>query len=551
MGILFNLMKKSSIIVFCLSAMMIAHGQYPLDDTLPVQTDPGEKWYGAAVNTGDLMPFKEGFSLNLYADAKGNQAAPLLISTGGKYVWSANPFAFCIVNNQLNIFGYKEPIYTEKAGSTLAEAYAAVSKKFFPPSGKMPNTLLFTQPQFNTWIELIYNQNQKDILKYAHDIVDNGFTPGVLMIDDNWAPYYGKFEFRKDRFPDAVAMMAELHQLGFKVMIWICPFISPDMEVFRDLQTKRLLLMNNKGNKNLAWKEAADPAIVSWWNGYSGVMDFTNPESIQWFNRQLDYMVNHYGIDGFKLDAGDPEFYTGNVVSFKEATPNDHSFLWGEFGIRYPLNEYRAMWKRGGEPLAERLRDKAHNWPDLKKLIPHITAAGLLGYPFACPDLIGGGEFSSFLDGAIIDQELIVRSAQCHALMPMMQFSVAPWRVLEKPYLQAVKNAVALRKVFTPAILSLAHQSAVNGLPIVRNMEYAFPHQGLEGCQDQFMLGDSIMVTPMIERGHSRLVKFPAGTWKADDGKIIKGPATLTIDVPMERLPWFRLVRKSGKAVRK
>ena len=46
--------------------------------------------------------------------------------------------------------------------------------------------------------------------------------------------------------------------------------------------------------------------------------------------------------------------------------------------------------------------------------------------------MIGGGEWTSFQDSSIMDEELIVRSAQVSALMPMMQFSVAPWRVLGK-----------------------------------------------------------------------------------------------------------------------
>jgi len=29
-------------------------------------------------------------------------------------------------------------------------------------------------PQYNTWIELMYNQNQKDILEYAGKIIENG-----------------------------------------------------------------------------------------------------------------------------------------------------------------------------------------------------------------------------------------------------------------------------------------------------------------------------------------------------------------------------------------
>ena len=86
----------------------------------------------------------------------------------------------------------------------------------------------------------------------------------------------------------------------------------------------------------------------------------------------------------------------------------------------------------GGKHLIQRLHDKNHDWTDLKKLIPHMLLEGIMGYPFSCPDMIGGGQFKSFFDDAKIDKELIVRSTQVHALMPMMQFSVAPWRILDK-----------------------------------------------------------------------------------------------------------------------
>jgi alpha-glucosidase len=146
---------------------------------------------------------------------------------------------------------------------------------------------LISRPQYNTWIELTYNQNQADILKYARAIVENGLPPGVLMIDDNWAPYYGNWTFRKDRFPDAKKMMDSLHGMGFKVMVWLCPFISPDSEQFRYLRQKRALLFDNKGDTSLSWKEAKEPVLINWWNGYSAELDFTNPEAVQWFSEQL------------------------------------------------------------------------------------------------------------------------------------------------------------------------------------------------------------------------------------------------------------------------
>jgi len=528
---------KKAVFIICLAVSQLIVQAQPVKRINIIQ---GEKWYGAAVNEGDKMPFRVGYSLNLNGDTKGNQAAPLILSSKGRYAWSNSPFAFAVNKNEIVFSEFNDSVFVGSGGADLNGAYLKASEKFFPPSGKLPDLLLFEKPQYNTWIELIYNQNQKDILKYAHDIIDNGFPPGVLMIDDNWAPAYGKFKFRMDRFPDAGAMINELHTMGFKVMLWVCPFISPDSEVSRNLLKRKFVLMDNEGNSHMTWAEAKNPSIINWWNGYSMVLDFTNPKAVEWFREQLNNMVSEYGLDGFKFDAGDPEYYPGNSVSYNKITSNEHTGLWGTFGLDYPLNEYRAMWKRGNEPIVERLRDKYHTWSDLKKLVPHITVASLLGYTFACPDMIGGGDYSSFISGAALDQELIVRSAQCHALMPMMQFSVAPWRVLDEEHLAAVKKAVAIRQSFVPEIIRLANLSAKTGEPIVRNLEYEFPNQGFDDCKDQFMLGDNILVAPMLESGTSREVIFPEGTWKDKNNVVIKGPVKKRFNVPLDDLLWFK-----------
>ena len=86
------------------------------------------------------------------------------------------------------------------------------------------------------------------------------------------------------------------------------------------------------------------------------------------------------------------------------------------FALQYPLCEYRHAWKLGGQPIVERLHDKKHSWEDLRSLIPAMIAGGLLGHPFMCPDMIGGGEWTCFLPGAPFEPELFIRSAQVHAL---------------------------------------------------------------------------------------------------------------------------------------
>jgi alpha-glucosidase (family GH31 glycosyl hydrolase) len=487
-----------------------------------IKIKSGENWYGGAVTEGQLMPLKDGYSFNLYANTGGNQASPLLLSTQGRYIWSDTSFEFSVKGDLLHVTG---SIEIDSMGHNLKEAFINAGKHHFPPKGKLPDTLLFTQPQYNTWIELVYNQNQTDIIKYANAIISNGFPAGVLMIDDNWADYYGRFDFRKDRFANAAAMVDSLHKMGFKVMLWVSPFVSPDTEVFRDLLSKKLLLL----------KDAANPAIINWWNGYSAVLDFTNPKAKDWFTGRLDYMVKTYHMDGFKFDAGDADFYPSNG--------NEHSRLWGEIGLNYPLNEYRAMWKMAGEPLVQRLRDKQHTWIDLQKLIPHLTLAGLLGYNFTCPDMIGGGEYGSFIGRDKLDEELVVRSAQCSALMPMMQFSVAPWRVLSTQNLEIVKSAVAIRKKYTPYILQMAKASAIDGQPIVRSMEYEFPNQGFAEVKGQFMLGERFLVAPVLAKDAKQVVYFPKGKWRSDKGEIIKGPTKIEQVVPLDRLPVYELVK--------
>ena len=428
-----------------------------------------------------------------------------------------------------------------KAGENLREAYQFVSRKYFPPNGKIPEELLFTHPQYNTWIELMYDQNETDILKYAQDIIDNGYPPGVLMIDDNWQEDYGAWEFSPRRFANPKGMIKKLHELGFQVMLWVCPFISPDSEVFRHLAKEGMLLLDAGRTETVSWTNTQNKAaIIRWWNGASACLDLSNPKAQKWFKQRLNYLVGEFGVDGFKFDAGDAGFYSNGIISFNSGTPNQQTLYFAEVGLEYPLNEFRASWKMAGLPLVQRLRDKGHNWEDLQKLIPDQMSQSVMGYAYTCPDMIGGGEYQSFLNASTIDQELVVRSAQVHALMPMMQFSVAPWRVLSKENQAICLNMAKLHEKMGPEILELAKQASKTGEPIVKPMAFSFPESGFETIKDQFMLGEKILVAPVTEKGaRSRLVVLPKGKWKSDEGNITEGGRTIEIEVPLGRLPYF------------
>jgi alpha-glucosidase len=187
-----------------------------------------------------------------------------------------------------------------------------------------------------------------------------------------------------------------------------------------------------------------------------------------------------------------------------------------------------------------RLHDKAHSWDAVARLIPDMLAAGFVGCPFICPDMIGGGSWTAFLPGAPFDSELFIRSAQIHALCPMMQMSASPWRVLSKEHQRIFKKTAELRQKFAPRFVELAKESAKTGEPMMRNMEYCFPNMGYAYIKDQFMMGEDLLVAPVVEKGAaSRKVVLPPGKWRADDGQVYNGPAEIEVATPLDRLPYF------------
>ncbi|WP_447642380.1 MULTISPECIES: glycoside hydrolase family 31 protein [Chitinophagaceae] len=507
--------------------------------TSTIKIEAGENWWGGFVALGSYMPYVKPIKeLDLASQNFNNQVVPLFLSDKGRYFWSDQPFkvqttdSFIVVKSE---YAAIEPMH---AGKTLRSAYLDASKKHFPPSGTLPAPLFFSIPQYNTWIELMYNQNQTDVLKYAQAIVDNDFPRGVLMIDDNWQKHYGNFEFKPDKFADPKAMVDKLHAEGFKVMLWVCPFVSADSPEYRDLEAKGFLIKERGANT---------PAIIDWWNGKSACYDLTNPAANADFIAKLKKVQADYGVDGFKFDAGDNQFYNPQKIDSydQKAIAVDHTKAWSELGHSFPFNEFRSGWQMGGQPLVERLGDKAYSWNAVQMLIPDMLAAGLLGYAYVCPDMIGGGSFTSFLniDDKSFDQKLIIRSAQVHALMPMMQFSVAPWRILSKKNLAIAKKAAELHEQFGPYILEYAAEASKTGEPIVRHMEYEFPNEGFALCKDQFMLGDRYLVAPILTKEDMRRVRLPKGIWKDDLGRIHKGGQTIDVVAPLARLPYFEKIK--------
>jgi alpha-glucosidase (family GH31 glycosyl hydrolase) len=504
----------------------------------------GEQWYGGKVGDGTQMPVD---ATRVYTDNSvgpyGDQSTPFFLSNKGRYIWSEDGYVTHFDKGNVKCELDTAEIALYGGFRNLRGAYLAASKAHFSPDGNMPPELMFKVPQYCTWIEMFKLQTQNGILNYAESILKCGMPAGEILIDDGWQIDFGNWEFKPRRFKDPKGMTDKLHEMGFKVILWTVPFISPKAPAFDRLKKDGLLVKNADGTI----------AMRKWWDATSAVLDLSNPRAVEWFVEVARGLEKKYGVDGFKQDAADNRFYKKDDLTFGNISPNRQAEFWMRSGLNFTFNEFRASWKGGGIGVAQRLGDKCHRWSEqggLRALIPNMLLLGLTGHAFGCPDMIGGGLASdfNFRPEFLFDHELFIRWSQCSALMPMMQYSYSLWRCRNKRTAELCRKPALDHIKYSDYIIKYAREAALTGEPIVRFMEYNCPtDSGADKARQQFMLGDDYVIAPIVwKKAFSREVFLPCGEWKRlDTGEIFAGPSTISIKVPIDILPVFERVTEN------
>ena len=266
--------------------------------------------------------------------------------------------------------------------------------------------------------------------------------------------------------------------------------------------------------------------------------------------------MNDYGVDGFKFDGGSMTAYTNSRVingqyrgtSEGKYSPLRQNIAWNEFGARYKFHEYKDTYKGGGKATIQRLCDRNHHWnkDGINTIIPNSLVQGLLGHPFICPDMIGGGEWSyNVKPGFKVDEELFIRMAQVSVFFPMMQFSWAPWRVLSEKSCKYIAYLADLHTKMAPEIFEIIKaRSATTGEPVIRTLEYEYPHCGYEQIKDEYLCGGDILVCPIVTQGtFEKDVVIPKeAEWQDERGNLYE-EGIHRIKTPIDRLLWFRKVK--------
>ncbi|EJW86173.1 hypothetical protein WUBG_02913 [Wuchereria bancrofti] len=332
-----------------------------------IKADANSQWYGGpqiAQQTWPLAKTLQQFSPYLSSDIlKANTVAPSLSYS----------------------------IFVAKC-CTLREFHIAVHGNLYDSCKTIPDEAMIRKPIWSTWARYSEKVTQHDVLEFAQEILNNHAPICQLELDDNWATHYGDFDFNKVKFPDVEGMCKQLEQSNIRLTLWVHPFVS--------------LISENGKNPTLRH--------LFWWQGQAYVIDFTNPEAVQWFCEQLEGMKK-VGIFSFKFDAGEVTYLPEDVHLYSGASPNDFCEAYVRTAASFGSSvEVRVFRHTQSLPIFYRTMDRLSTWNNigLNTLIPVVLNFGLHGYYYNLPDMIGGNGYG----GEKCSKELYIRWMQASFL---------------------------------------------------------------------------------------------------------------------------------------
>jgi alpha-D-xyloside xylohydrolase len=411
-------------------------------------------------------------------------------------------------------------------------------------------------------------RTQDELLAVAREYRDRGLPLSVIVCDYFHWTHLGDWKFDPAEWPDPAAMVAELAQMGVRLMVSVWPSVSPLSENYAEMVARGLLIGSEYGPiAHAEWpdKGVGGPVAVAFY-------DATNPQAREfvWSRVRDNYMLS-YGIDAWWLDACEPEIRPGFQAGLRY-----HAGPGLEVGNLYPLehaqafydgmlsenrtevvNLVRSAWagsQRAGAALWS--GDIPATFASLRAQVRAGLNVALSGMPWWTTD-IGGFHGGNPDDPEF--RELIVRWFQYGAFCPLFRlhgfreprsrFGVSQtggpnevWSFGAEAFTH-IRETMLLRERLRPYLLEQMRVAHVAGLPPMRPLFVDFPGDPQSwDSEDSFMFGPSVLVAPVTHyRARERTVYLPAGArwtdaWTAKD---FAGPQVLTAAAPLDRIPLF------------
>lgn len=329
-------------------------------------------------------------------------------------------------------------------------------------------------------------------------------------VKQDGAPNYPDFSFNPKLFPNPVKQIENYKNQGVKFIGIRKPRIG-DSLTLANLRKKDWIVPSDYNNRDL---------------------DFRNKELREWYIEKNKPLLKA-GIDAWWNDEGEVYYscyYWWNTAQrqmLADVQPHhrffslNRSFSPGNQRLGYCTwnGDIRSEWKNLEETPADLL-----NW-------------SLSGMFYGSCDIGGFGEQSP-------TKEIVGRWFQTATFLPIMRGHSNILTTPRFPWLwdeKIIKDAINLRYRLLPFVYSLAHEAYNSGKPIIRPLMMEFPaDKNVENLTDQWLMGDGLMVAPIMTEEDERFVYFPKGTWfDFFSDKRIDGDQKIHMNVSKSEIPVF------------
>lgn len=366
---------------------------------------------------------------------------------------------------------------------------------------------------FGLWLSSSFttSYDEDTVTSFVEGMMEREIPLSVFHFDCFWmreAEWCG-FEWDGKMFPDVEGMLKRLHDRGLKVCVWINPYLGQKAAVFDEAAEKGYLLKKPDGD------------IWQWdlWQPGLAVVDFTNPEATEWYKNHLRRLMNQ-GVDCFKTDFG--ERIPTDVVYHDGSDPK---WMHNYYTYLYNKAVFEVIQEVKGEPEACLFARSAtvggqkfpvhwggdcdSTYVSMSESLRGGLGLCLSGFGFWSHD-IGGFEGTACQD--VYKRWLAFGLLSSHSRLHGSNSYRVPWLFGEEA-VAVCRHFAKLKNQLMPYLYAKAVEAHEKGIPMMRAMLLEFDDLGCEDCDRQYMLGDRILVAPVMRADGTVDYYLPEGKW--------------------------------------
>jgi alpha-D-xyloside xylohydrolase len=295
-----------------------------------------------------------------------------------------------------------------------------------------------------------------------------------------------------------------------RISLWINPYVAQASPMFAEGQREGYLLRRPDGS------------VWQWdrWQPGMALVDFTNPAARRWYADRLRALLD-MGVDCFKTDFG--ERIPTDVVYFDGSDPermhNYYTYMYNETVFDL-LEKSRGpgeavVFARSATAGSQQFPvhwggDNAATFPSMAESLRGGLSLGMSGFGFWSHDI---GGFEGTPDAALFKRWTAFGLLSSHSRLHGNESYRVPW-LFDEEAVDVLRYFTMLKCRLMPYLYGAAVAAHQEGVPVLRQMLLEFPDDPAVTYLDrQYMLGDSLLVAPVLSASGSVEYYVPAGRW--------------------------------------